>query len=46
MTLLQNYLRGVRYDSNKIKVVELDGEQEEYANFKGVQLLNKGIKTF
>ena len=29
--------------SNKIEVVELDEKQEEYANFEGVQLLNRGI---
>ena len=28
---------------NRIKVVELEGKQEEYANFEGVQLLNKSI---
>ena len=28
---------------NSIKVVELEGKQEEYASFEGVQLLNKGI---
>ena len=28
--------------SNQIKVVELDGKQEKYANFKGVGLLSKG----
>ena len=30
-------------ESNKIKVIELDGKNEEYANFEGVQLRNKGI---
>ena len=29
--------------SNKIIVIELDGKQDEYANFEGVQLLNKSI---
>ena len=31
---------------NKISVTELDGKQEEYANFEGVQLLNKGINRY
>ena len=30
-------------ESNQIRVVELDGKQEEYANCYGVQLLNKSI---
>ena len=30
-------------ESNKIKVIELDGKQEEYTNFEGVQLRNKSI---
>ena len=47
MTLPQNYLRGVHMEvSNKIKVIELDGKQEEYANFEGVQLRNKGINRY
>ena len=29
--------------SNEIKVIELDGKQEEYANFEGVQLRSRGI---
>ena len=32
--------------SNKIKVVELDGKQEEYASFEGVQLLNNSINRY
>ena len=28
---------------NKIKVVKLDGKQEEYANFDGAQILKRGI---
>ena len=32
--------------SNTIKVVELDGEQEEIANFRGVQLSNQSINIY
>ena len=32
-------------ESNKIKVIELDGKQEEYSNFEGVQLY-KSVNTF
>ena len=33
-------------DSNKIKLTELDGKQEEYANFEGVQPRNIGTNTY
>ena len=31
------------YDTNTIKVIKLDGKQEEYASFEGVQLRSRGI---
>ena len=33
-------------DSNQIKVVELEGKQEEYATFEGVQLHSKGTYRY
>ena len=40
-----NLLAWCSWKVNKIEVIELEGKQEEYANFEGVQLRNKGINT-
>ena len=34
------------HTNNNIKVVDLDGKQEEYANFEGAQLNYKGNKRY